>query len=212
MMGSDGDGVAEIATSCGGEWLSQAPASVVSTSSMTVKSAASALSEIWTRTVARRGSWGKLTWRSACQDSVATWTEAPAISMQGRGPVENSPRAKTAATANGTTEARRLKRNMTLPTRHRPATGAYGWQRVNVTGYFRVDGKLHAPGYRNRSTCFGFRFPSARPPGPTPPAARLRPTRGRTALRRDAAGRFFPRRRGRPACGRRAARGDSRAR
>src|SRR5882762_3415235 len=123
MTGSDGDGVVEIATSCGGEWLSQAPASVVSTSSMTVKSAASALSEIWTRTVARLGSLVKLTRRSACQDSVAIWTEAPAISMQGRGPVENSPRANTAATANGTTEARRLKRNMTLPTQHKPATG-----------------------------------------------------------------------------------------
>src|SRR5258707_7260964 len=124
MTGSDGDGVVAIATCCGGDLLSQAPASDVSMSSMTAKSAASALSEIWTRTVARLGSLVKLTWRSACQDSVAIWTEAPAISMQGRGPVENSPRANMAATASGTTEASRLKRkNMTLPTQHKPATG-----------------------------------------------------------------------------------------
>src|SRR5688572_3234917 len=122
MTGSDGDGELEMATSCSGEWLSQAPASVVSMSSMTVKSAASALSEIWTRTVARPGSLVKLTWRSACQDSAAIWTEAPATSMQGRGPVENSPRANTATKANGTTEARTLKRNMTLPTERKPAT------------------------------------------------------------------------------------------
>src|SRR6266545_575847 len=124
MTGSDGDGVVEIATSCGGALLSQAPASDVSMSSMTVKSAASALSDIRTRTVARRISLVKLTWRSACQDSAAIWTEAPATSMQGRGPVENSPRANRATTASGTTEARILKRNMTpLASRNRPATG-----------------------------------------------------------------------------------------
>src|SRR5438045_2118640 len=120
MTESDSCGVAEIATSCGGEWLWQAPASVLSTSSMTVKSAASALSEICTRTVARPGSLVKLTWRSACQESAAICSEAPPTSMQGRGPVENSPRANTAATANGTTEPRILKRNMTLPA-HKPA-------------------------------------------------------------------------------------------
>src|SRR5258708_34554260 len=42
--------------------------------------------------------------------------------MQGRGPAENSPRANTAATASGTTEARILKRNMTLLARQEPAT------------------------------------------------------------------------------------------
>src|SRR4051812_23921278 len=158
MMGSDGDGVVEIATSCGGEWPSQAPASVESMSSMTVKSAASALSEIWTRTVARLGSWVKLTWRSACQDSVAIWTEAPAISMQGRGPVENSPRANTAATANGTTEARRLKRNMTQYSPDTaPGHGAYGWQSVNKTRYCRVYGGVG--GAR------GTQVPAAQSPG-----------------------------------------------
>src|SRR6478736_2628804 len=139
MTGSDADGTAEIATSCGGEWLWQAPASVESTSSMTVKSAASALSEICTRTVASLGSLVKLTWRSACQDRAAIWSEAPPTSMQGRGP-KNSPRANTAATANGTTEARILKRNMTLlASRTSRRQAAYGWQSVNGTGYHRVD-------------------------------------------------------------------------
>ena len=114
----------EIATSCGGAWLSQAPASAVSMSSITVKSAASALSEICTRTVAREGSLVKLTWRCACQERVAIWTDVPAISMQGRGPVKNSPRANRAAIASGTTEARIFKRNMTrYPLSHKPATG-----------------------------------------------------------------------------------------
>ena len=61
MTGSDAEGLEEIATSCGGALLSQAPASALSMSSMTVKSAASALSEIWTRTVASAGSPVKLT-------------------------------------------------------------------------------------------------------------------------------------------------------
>src|SRR4051812_44003082 len=105
MTGSDAAGTAEIATSCGGDWLWQAPVSVLSTSSMTVKSAASALSKICPRRVARPGLLVKLTWRWACQDGAAIWPDVPDTSMQGRGP-PNSPRANTAATANGTTEAR----------------------------------------------------------------------------------------------------------
>src|SRR5438128_5689064 len=112
MTGSEGEGLREIATSRGGALLSQAPASTVSMSSITVKSAASALSEIWTRTVAREGSLVKPTWRCACQDRAAIWTDVPAISMQARGPVKNSPRANRAAIASGTTEARIFKRNM----------------------------------------------------------------------------------------------------
>src|ERR1700730_10835263 len=45
----------------------------------------------------------------------------------------------------------------------------------------------------------------------TPRFADPRPARGTTALRPDAAGRFFPCRRDRRVCGRRAARDDSRA-
>src|SRR3954453_1938061 len=142
MTGSDGDDVVEIATSCGGDLLSQAPASAVSMSSMTGKSAASALSEICTRTLARPGSLVKLTWRSACQDRVAICTDMPATSMQGRGPVENSPRANRAATASGTTEASKLKRNMTLPaSRPGPRQRAYGWQSVKNSRYYRVYGE-----------------------------------------------------------------------
>ena len=81
---------------------------------MTVKSAASALSEIWTRTVERPGSLVKLTCQFACQESVAIWTDVPDISMQGRGPAHNSPRANSAATANEIAEAKIFKRNMTL--------------------------------------------------------------------------------------------------
>lgn len=46
--------------------------------------------------------------------AVASCTAVPDISMQGRGPGNNSPRANTAATASGTTEANIFKRNMTL--------------------------------------------------------------------------------------------------
>ena len=130
----------EIATSRGGAWLSQAPASAVSTSSITVKSAASALSEICTRTVAREGSLVKLTWRSACQERAAIWTDVPAISMQALGPVKNSLRANRATIASGTTEARIFKRNMTrYSLAISPRHGAYGWQRVKETSYRGVD-------------------------------------------------------------------------
>src|SRR6267142_1852958 len=147
MTGSEPEGFREIATSCGAELLSQAPASVVSTSSMTVKSAVSALSETWTRTVARPGSLVKPTWRFACQESVAIWTEAPDISMQGREPADNSPRANRATTASGMTEARIFKRNMTrYPLNTGPRQRPYGWQRVNGSSYRRVDGGGDGPG------------------------------------------------------------------
>src|SRR6185295_19386716 len=141
MTGSEGEGLREIATSRTGAWLSQAPASIVSRSSITVKSAASGLSEIWTRTVAREGSLVKLTWRCACQERVAIWTDVPAISMQARGPVRNSPRANRAAIASGKTEARIFKRNMTrYPLTISPGQGAYGWQTVKETSYRGIDG------------------------------------------------------------------------
>src|SRR5215204_4260396 len=140
MTGSELEGLREIATSRGWELLSQAPASAVSMSSITVKSAASALSEIWTRTVAREGSLVKPTWRCACQESAAIWTDVPAISMQARGPVKNSPRANRATIASGTTEARIFKRNMTrYPLTLSPRQGTYGWQRVKETSYRRID-------------------------------------------------------------------------
>ncbi len=131
MTASDDEGSREIATRSGGAWLSQAPASAVSTSSITVKSAASALSEIWTRTVAREISLVKLTWRCARQERVAIWTDVSAISMQARGPVKNSPRANRAAIASGTAEARIFKRNMI---RYPPTTGRNG-------GLWLADGK-----------------------------------------------------------------------
>src|SRR6266516_7224615 len=140
MKGAQGEGSREIANTRGGTLLSQAPASAVSISSITVKSAASASSEIWTRTVAWEGSLVKATWRCACQDSAAIWTDVPAISMQARGPAKNSPRANRAAIASGTTEARIFKRNMTrYPLTISPRQGAYGWQRVKETSYRRVD-------------------------------------------------------------------------
>ena len=130
----------EIATSRGGALLSQAPASTVSISSITVKSAASALSEIWTRTVAWEGSLVKPTCRCACQERAAIWTDVPAISMQALGPAKNSPRANRATIASGTTEARIFKRNMTrYSLTISPRQGAYGWQRVKETSYRRVD-------------------------------------------------------------------------
>src|SRR5436190_4231856 len=157
MTGSDSPGVVEIATSCGGELLWQAPASVVSTSSITVRSAASAASVIWTRTVARLASLVKLTWRSACQESAAICSDAPDISMQGRGLPANSPRANRAATASGTTDARRLKRNMALPA-HKPAKAGLWlaeckenslpaglWGRDVVPTWFSKIGKLTTP-------------------------------------------------------------------
>src|SRR6267142_1986768 len=140
MTGSEGEGSREIATSRGGALLSQAPASAVPISSITVKSAASASSEIWTRTVAWEGSLVKPTWWCACQERAAIWTDVPAISMQALGPVKNSPRANRAAIASGITEARIFKRNMTrYPLTISPRQGAYGWQRVKETSYRGID-------------------------------------------------------------------------
>ena len=74
---------------------------------------------------------------------MAIWTDVPDISMQGRGPGNNSPRANTAATASGTTEARIFKRNMTrYSLKPGPRGGAYGWRSVKKTSYRRVDGSL----------------------------------------------------------------------
>src|ERR1700686_5725186 len=99
---------------------SQALASGVSTSSTTAKSAASALSDIWTRTVASAGSSVKATWRSAFQGIEVIWTDASPIATQGCGPGNNSPRANIAATINGTAEARILKRSMMLSLADKP--------------------------------------------------------------------------------------------
>src|SRR5437879_4849190 len=109
-------------------------------SSITVRSAASALSEIWTRTVAWEGSLVKPTCRCACHERAAIWTGVPAISMQARGPAKNSPRANKATIASGTTEARIFKRNMIRdPLSTSPRQEAYGWQRVKETSYRGVD-------------------------------------------------------------------------
>jgi len=105
------------------------------------KSAASALSVICTRTVARAGSSVKATWRSACQGKSAISTDVLAIAMQGCGPGKSPPRAKNAATRRGTAEARILKRNMEHSLADRPGIRwAYGWRSVNRTRYRRVDG------------------------------------------------------------------------
>src|ERR1700722_20264436 len=113
MTGSEPEGDAEIVTSCVGTVASQALSSALSTSSTTAKSAASALSAIWTRTVAAIGSSVKATWRSACQGAEVIWTAESPTEMQGRGPGRNSPRANAATIINGTAEAKILKRNMT---------------------------------------------------------------------------------------------------
>ena len=114
----------EIATSCGGALLSQAPASAVSMSSITVKSAASALSEIWTRTVARVGSLVKLTWRWACQERVAIWTDVPAISMQGRGPGQKLAAGEQGGNGQRNNRGQDLQtQHDTLLAHHKPATG-----------------------------------------------------------------------------------------
>src|SRR5487761_1905915 len=143
MTGVPLAGLAETATKRVAALASQAPRSVLSASSTTTKSAASALSEIWTRTVAAAGSSVKATWRSTCQGTSEIWTEVSDIAMQGCGPGNSPPRANTAATISGTAEARILKRNMT---RHSlfPGpryAGAYGWRSVNKTRYRRVDGR-----------------------------------------------------------------------
>jgi len=87
----------------------------------------------------------KLTRSWACQGKDVIWTDAPPIAMQGRELVENSPRANTAATINGSAEARILKRNMIRPPNDKPAKRrTYGWRNVNKTRYFRV----HAPDFK----------------------------------------------------------------
>src|SRR5882757_936822 len=60
--------------------------------------------------------------------------------MQGRAPAKISPRANTATTAKGITEARILKRNMKHHPPARPCrAGAYGCRSVNKSSYRRVD-------------------------------------------------------------------------
>src|SRR5580692_3573272 len=110
MTGPDTEGLAETAINRVAGVASQALASGPSISSTTAKSAASALSAIWTRTVAAAGSSVKATCRSACHGIEVIWTDASPAAMQGCGPGTNSPRANTAATINGTAEARILKR------------------------------------------------------------------------------------------------------
>src|SRR6516225_12477162 len=83
-------------------------------SSTTAKSAASASSVIWTRTVARDRSSVKATWTPAFQNRDVSSTEVSPRAMQGFETDPISPRANTAAANRGTTEARILKRNMTL--------------------------------------------------------------------------------------------------
>src|ERR1700754_2505915 len=112
MTGSDAEKPFAIETSCGGWLVRQALASVVSASSITAKSAASALSMICTRTVAFAGLVVKLTWRLDCQGSEVSCTEVSATATQGRVSEKISPRARKAVTARGTTEARTRKRNM----------------------------------------------------------------------------------------------------
>jgi len=56
MTGAEGGGLAEIATNRVAALAAQAPSSALSTSSTTAKSAAPALSDSWTRTVAIEGS------------------------------------------------------------------------------------------------------------------------------------------------------------
>ena len=92
-----------------------------------------------------RGIAGEADVRLACQGSEASWTEPSPIAMQGRAPGRKSPRANTAATSNGTAEARIFKRNM-IRTRSPISPGtatAYGWQSVKKTRYRGVDGGEH---------------------------------------------------------------------
>src|SRR5664279_4925345 len=117
MTGPEPERPAAIATDSGAAVASQAPVSGapvcgLSRSSTTAKSAASALSEICTRTVAAFGLSVKLTCRSACQGTEAISTEASPMATQGCGPDDHPPRANTATMTNGTTEARIFKRNM----------------------------------------------------------------------------------------------------
>src|SRR5205085_799565 len=112
MTGSDAEALVEIDTNFGG-WLPwQVPPSAVSMSSITAKSAASARSMICTRTVAFAGLLVKLTWRLDSQGREVSCTEVSATAMQGRASANSPSRARKAATARGTTEARIRKRNM----------------------------------------------------------------------------------------------------
>src|SRR5258707_15235255 len=106
------EGLGEMAASCGEVLVWQAPASALSISSMTAKSALAALSDIWTRTVACFGSSVKLTRSAACQGSEVSWTEVSATATQGRAPAKSPPLANTATTAKGTAEARQMKHKM----------------------------------------------------------------------------------------------------
>src|SRR5712675_1526296 len=106
------EGLGEMATSCGEVLVWQAPASALSISSMTAKSALAALSDIWTRTVACAGSSVKLTSSAACQGSEVSWTELSATATQGRAPAKISLHANRATTTRGMAQARILKRNM----------------------------------------------------------------------------------------------------
>src|SRR5580692_41663 len=112
MTGPDAEGFAAIATNRVDAVTSHALSGGLSASSTTAKSAVSALSDSCTRTVAAAGSSVKLTWRSACHGTALSCTLVSPTAMQGRGRADNPPRANTAITRNGTTEARILKRNM----------------------------------------------------------------------------------------------------
>src|ERR1700693_4137374 len=137
MTGAPLAGFAEIATKRVATLVSQAPISVLSASSTKAKSAASALAEICTRTVAAFGSSVNATRRSACQGRSDIWTEMFDIAIQGCGPGNSPPRANTAATISGTDEARILKRNITRRSLFPGPryAGAYGWRIVNKTRY-----------------------------------------------------------------------------
>src|SRR5262245_33667117 len=119
MTESDADKPREIDTSCGALLVWQPLPSAASAPSMTAKSAASALSMICTRTVAFAGLLVKLTWRLDCQGSDVSCTEVSATAIQGLASANSSPRARKAATARGTTEARIRKRNMETLTKPR---------------------------------------------------------------------------------------------
>src|SRR5262250_1358775 len=141
MTGSDAAKFFAIETSCGGVPVWQAPSSAEPMSSITAKSAASALSMTCTRTVAFAGLVVKLTWRLDCQGSAVSCTEVSATATQGRVSEKISPRARKAVTARGTTEARTRKRNMHTYSLNGPRStrGAYGWWSVKKSGYRGVD-------------------------------------------------------------------------
>ena len=112
MTGPDAEGFAAIATNRVDAVTSHALSGGLSASSTTAKSAASALSDSCTRTVAAAGSSVKLTWNWACQGSDVTCTDPAPIEMQGRAPGNSSPRANMAAATNGAAETKIFKRTM----------------------------------------------------------------------------------------------------